>query len=122
MKRTALTALLLLALACDRQEKWQNMAQTGGGDVTRGRQLIARYGCTSCHQIPGVDGPKGMVGPPLDHMASRQYIAGKFANTPQNMMAWLQNPQSLDPVNAMPNLGVTPADARDMTAFLDTLR
>jgi cytochrome c1 len=38
------------------------------------------------------------------------------------MMKWLQNPQSMDPQNAMPNLNVTPDDSRDMTAFLYTLR
>ena len=63
-----------------------------------------------------------MVGPPLDHIASRQIIAGKVQNTPQNMMQWLQNPQAMSPNNSMPNLGVTPADARDLTAFLMRLK
>ena len=35
--------------------------------------------------------------------------------------ACAQNPQAMDPTNAMPNLGVTPDDSRDMTAFLYTL-
>jgi len=35
---------------------------------------------------------------------------------------WLQNPQRMDPQNAMPNLGVTALDARDMTAYLQRLR
>ncbi len=63
-----------------------------------------------------------MVGPSLDHMVNRTYIAGKFQNSVQNMSKWLQNPQSMDPTNAMPNLGVTPDDARDMTAYLYTLK
>ena len=121
MKRFAIL-ILVLAFACKRQEKYQNMVQTGGGNATRGKQLVAKYGCNSCHIIPQVDGPKGMVGPPLDHIATRQIIGGRLQNTPQNMMAWLQNPQMVDPNNAMPNLGVTPSDARDLTAFLDTLK
>ena len=92
------------------------------GDADRGKQLISQYGCTACHNVPGVKGPRGMVGPSLDHMASRTYIAGKFQNSVPNMTKWLQNPQSMDPTNAMPNLGVTPDDSRDMTAFLYTLK
>jgi len=90
--------------------------------VRRGEQLLTQYGCVSCHDIPGVKGAHGMVGPPLAKMALRQTIAGKFQNTPENMQKWLQNPQAMDPANAMPNLGVTPEDARDMTAFLSTLK
>ena len=92
------------------------------GDVARGRQLITDYGCTSCHAIPGIKGPKGAVGPPLAGIGARTIIAGKIQNTPQNMMAWLQNPQALSPGNAMPNLNVKPEDARDITAYLFTLK
>ena len=114
MKHALLVAFALLA-ACAKHE-------TVPGDAERGKQLVAQYGCTSCHAIPGVKGPRGMVGPSLDHMASRTTIAGKFQNNVPNMTKWLQNPQAMDPTNAMPNLGVTPDDSRDMTAFLYTLR
>ena len=114
--RSALCALLTIA-ACKAPEKTQPL-----GSADHGKQLIEKYGCASCHVIPQVEGPKGMVGPPLEHIASRQIIGGKLTNTPQNMMAWLQNPQMVDPNNSMPNLGVTPADARDITAFLETLK
>ena len=93
-----------------------------GGDVSRGKEAIQRYGCNSCHNIPGVPGPKGMVGPPLDHMASRSFIAGKFPNNPQTMIDWLQNPPRYDAQTAMPNLGVTAGDSRDITAYLYTLK
>ncbi len=63
-----------------------------------------------------------VIGPPLDKMAMRGYIAGKVPNSPANMTQWLQNPQSIDPGNAMPNLGLTPVDARDITAYLFTLK
>ena len=115
MKRFALL-LIVLALACKKHE------QPPIGDADHGRQLIDKYGCVACHVIPNVEGPKGMVGPPLEHIASRKMIGGKLANTPQNVIAWLQNPQMADPNNSMPNLGVTPADARDIAAFLETLK
>jgi cytochrome c2 len=114
--RAARCALLaLLALACSRHE-------TPIGDANRGKQLVAKYGCPACHIIPNVEGPKGMVGPPLEHLASRPLIGGKLENTPQNLAKWFQNPQAIDPNNSMPNLGITPLDARDLTAFLRTLK
>jgi cytochrome c2 len=92
------------------------------GDAARGGQLINIYGCGSCHQIPGVAGAYGLSGPPLDHMAARTIIAGYLPNTPPNMERWLMSPQSVAPGNAMPNLGLNPRDAQDMTAYLESLR
>lgn len=116
MRRFFLVTLALLA-ACKRQET----APTAGGPA-HGKQLIARYGCTSCHTIPGIDGPRGEVGPSLDHVATREVLAGKLPNNSQNMTQYLQNPQTADPQNAMPNLGVKPDEARDIAAYLYTLK
>ena len=120
MRRLLLCALLLAA--CNREDKEQISTMTGGGDPSKGKDAIVRYGCTACHNVPGIQGPRGMVGPPLDHMATRAFIAGKIQNNPPNMEQWIVNPQSLDPNNAMPALGVTPADAKDIAAFLYTLK
>lgn len=92
-----------------------------GADAGRGRARIAEYGCVSCHAIPGVRGPGARVGPPLRHLASRAYLAGVLPNTPANLMHWLRHPTQVDPLSAMPDLGVTEQDARDMAAFLYTL-
>ena len=116
--RCLLCAIVLFA-ACRKPE---DKTTTGGGNADHGKQLVAQYGCTACHIVPGVAGPKGMVGPPLEHIGSRNVIAGKLPNTPENMMRWLQNPQAMDPMNAMPNLGITPKDSQDITAFLYTLK
>lgn len=117
---TSLPALLLI-VACNREQKTQAKSATGG-DPERGKAAIERYGCNACHIIPGIPGPKGMVGPPLQHIASRAYIGGKFANNPETMIKWLQNPPAFDPQSAMPSLGVTEADSRDITAYLLTLK
>ena len=92
-----------------------------GGEPERGRALMARYGCGSCHAIPGVRGARGVAGPPLLRFAQRTYIAGQRRNTPRNLVAWLQHPQHVEPGTEMPEMGVTPVDARDMAAFLYTL-
>jgi cytochrome c1 len=93
-----------------------------GGDAQRGARAIDAYGCGACHVIPGVPGARGAVGPSLAGFASRQYIAGELANVPENATRWIQRPQSMQPGVAMPDLGVTDADARDIAAYLYTLR
>ena len=91
-------------------------------EVARGKRLITTYGCGTCHETPGVAGAHGMVGPPLTKMARRTVIAGLLPNTPANMIRWLQQPQSVVPGNAMPNMGMSDRDARDLAAYLATLR
>jgi cytochrome c1 len=84
--------------------------------------LVKQYGCGGCHLIPGVVDATGNVGPPLVHVGTRTYIAGFFSNSPENMALWIQDPQRALPGNAMPRMGVTPQDSRDITAFLYTLK
>jgi cytochrome c len=93
-----------------------------GGDPDAGRASLRRYGCTTCHVIPGVPGAVGTVGPPLSGIASRGYLAGRLTNSPANLMRWVQDPRGVDPQTAMPDVGVTGNDARDIAAYLYTLR
>ena len=90
--------------------------------IERGRQALHQYACHSCHAIPGVVGSASYVGPPLAGLASRSLIAGRLANTPHNMQRWLQHPQAVKPLTAMPSMGVTDEHAADMVAYLATLR
>jgi cytochrome c len=95
---------------------------TGGGEPRRGRAALRKYGCSSCHTIPGVRGAYGLVGPPLTSMGARTYLAGALPNTPENLIRWIRHPQDIRPPNAMPDLGVTEQDGRDIAAYLYTLR
>lgn len=88
------------------------------GDDKRGRKLVQSYGCGGCHVIPGVANATGRVGPRLDAMSGQIYIAGVLANTPENMVRWIRAPQEINSRTAMPNLGVTDQDARDIAAYL----
>ena len=114
--------LVILALCCNSRETKTEAKMSTGGDPARGKADIDKYGCTACHSIPGIAGPKGMVGPSLDHLASRQFIAGKFPNNPETLIKWLQNPATFDPNTAMPNMGVSEPDSRDIAAYLYTLK
>jgi cytochrome c1 len=91
------------------------------GDPDRGARLISDYGCGSCHVVPGVSGAHGLVGPPLTDFGRRSYIAGVLPNNADNLQHWISDPQSVVPGNAMPDLGVTTVDARDIAAYLLTL-
>lgn len=95
---------------------------TAATDVARGREAMHQYACSACHVIPGITSSRTHVGPPLDGIAGRQLIAGRLANTPDNMARWLMHTQEIKPGTAMPQLGVSERDARDMAAFLATLR
>lgn len=92
------------------------------GNAATGAVLIRQVGCGSCHIIPGIRGAQGLAGPPLIHMSHRIYIAGLLRNTPENMVRWLMHPQSIVRGNAMPEMGLTEAQARDIAAYLATLK
>jgi cytochrome c len=89
---------------------------------SRGQLALERYGCGSCHIIPGVRMATGMVGPPLTSFGRRTVLAGEVPNSTDELVQWIMNPQSIEPKTAMPNLGVSEQDARDMAAYLSALR
>jgi len=116
-------ALLLIAGvlgACDSER--QSATPNFLGDVGRGKALVRQYGCGNCHLIPQLSGAQGNVGPPLLHIGTRVYIAGFLRNSPENMSIWLQDPQKVLPGNAMPAMGISRQDSRDITAFLYSLK
>jgi cytochrome c2 len=92
-----------------------------GGDAERGRKTVAQYQCGACHFIPGVRGARGRVGPTLDRFGHRVYLAGKWPNEPELLVRWLVDPPSMAPLTAMPAVGATDKQARDMAAYLYTL-
>ena len=129
MKRFAWVALIALAACAKQQEPVAQTASTPApaatpapdGDIARGREVMSTYACVGCHIVPGSE-MGGNLGPSLEGWAAKPMIIGKFPNKPDNVMQWLQNPQSMDPETTMPGIGPNPLDARDMTAFLFTLK
>lgn len=116
-------ALLLCALAlagCGKGEETAPMVS--GGDPRQGQRLMAQYQCAACHEIPEVPGAHGNAGPPLASFGRRSYIAGGIPNLPDELIRWLDNPQAVKPGSPMPDVGVSPAEARHMAAYLYTLR
>jgi mono/diheme cytochrome c family protein len=92
-----------------------------GADPDRGRALIADYGCGACHFVEGVTGANGLVAPPLENFANRTLLAGTFPNAPRFLVPWLMDPPDMKPETAMPKLGVSDRQARDIASYLYTL-
>ncbi len=111
--------LLMIAGCEDRQPE---SAMFEGGSAQRGAGLIREYGCGSCHNIPGIAGATGQVGPPLGRIARRAYLGGVLPNQPATMVQWLLDPRAVAPNSAMPAVGLDEADARDIVAYLYTLK
>jgi cytochrome c2 len=99
------------------------LALAGCQDAQRRSQakaLIAAR-CGACHVVPGVSSAVGRVGPSLAGIASRQIIAGRFANNRQILIRWIMHPQTLQPGGAMPEMGITQPQAAAIVDYLQTL-
>lgn len=92
------------------------------GNAVLGRQALYQHACNACHMIPGVTGPEVHVGPSLAGFAARTNIAGVLPHTAENLERWLREPQAVKPGTAMPAMGVSPADARHIAAYLAELK
>jgi len=127
---TALIVVVLLALwgvyglgheiVQKRHETAVQAHRLTGGDPDRGEAAIGKYGCGACHQIPGIPGARGRVGPSLKGVSGRIMLAGHISNNPPNMIYWIQHPQLVEPGTDMPELGMSDQEARDIAAYLYT--
>jgi cytochrome c len=120
LKRASYSALFLLLVACG--EKLPDHEPNTGGNPARGRELIRTFGCGSCHSIPGIKDARATVAPPLDKVLERVYIGGVVNNNAQNLERWILDPRALNPKTAMPKVGATPEQARDIAAYLYSRR
>jgi cytochrome c len=121
----AIAGLLLAAAAAagayayaQRSDAQRKAAMLTGGDPRRAPDLLRQYGCTGCHQVPGVRAPGGLVGPPLRGLKERVYVGGVLVNTPENLVRWIVDPKAFNPRTAMPVTGLGAQDARHIAAYL----
>jgi mono/diheme cytochrome c family protein len=88
--------------------------------VARGKELVRERGCTSCHELSGAD----LGAPPKAQPAPRTLALApdlrfvRERSEPAAIAAWLADPSKLKHDAAMPNLGLSADDVRDLTAFL----
>lgn len=89
-------------------------------DPERGRIVMNRVGCGSCHLAPGL-WPEGRVGPSLERFAERTLIAGRLPNRPDLLANYIRNAPAHVPGSGMPAMPLTEEEARDVAAYLYTL-
>jgi cytochrome c2 len=117
---SALVLLMLSAILLPGCQP-EPVTQARSGNPERGMQAIRVSGCGSCHAIPGIGSANGRVGPPLDNLARRAYLAGILPNNYSNLVRWLQNPRDVAPETVMPDSELTRSAAEDIAAYLYTL-
>jgi cytochrome c oxidase subunit 2 len=102
----------------------QQAAQLNAGmspGATQGRRVFERTACINCHAVAGTIAA-GRFGPDLTHLMSRDTLAaGAAPNTPENLRAWIQNPDTIKPGALMPAMNLNDKEFDQITAYLLTL-
>jgi cytochrome c551/c552 len=109
--------VVLVALSCSAVP-----APSIDGDPEVGAAVIARVACGVCHTIPGIRGANGIVGPSLEGFAARAAIGGVAPNRPNVLIQWIRDAPSIAPDTLMPPMPIDDGEARDVAAYLYTLR
>ena len=120
--RSSVTGAVVLAFALAGCEAETPSRAERTGDPDKGRRVIAQVGCGACHEIPGVSGASGVVGPSLRRFAGRTLIGGVHVNEPPVLVSWLRDAPELSPETGMPEMPISEQEARDAAAYLYTLR
>ena len=110
-----------LGAACQAPVPDRELRILTGGNPDNGPDRLRRHGCVACHTVSAMHDARGHVGPALDGVSRRAFIAGRLENTPRNLVRWVRDARGTVPGTAMPSLGVSDQDARDIAAYLYTL-
>ena len=95
------------------------------GDVARGKELVDTRGCGSCHAMSGATiaaSPITVTMPP-DRLALAMRLAPDLGHVRDRyrrdrLAAWLHEPSSVYEGTLMPDMHLSPQEARDIAAFL----
>ena len=113
---TGVTAIILALAAC--KPAPGDRLPSDPALAAQGKAAIERAGCAACHTIPGVDWPKGRLGPSLEAMDDQGLIAGTQPNTPDNLAAFIRDAPAVKPGSLMPAMPVSEAEARAIAHYL----
>jgi cytochrome c oxidase subunit 2 len=120
-------ANMLLRVVAEDRGTFQAWAQGQGKalastDVSAGRTAFESLSCINCHVIKGTKAI-GKFGPDLTHLASRSTIAaGVMTNTPENLKAWINDPQQIKPGCLMPSMKLGGKELDQLVSYLETLK
>jgi cytochrome c oxidase subunit 2 len=120
-------AFFVVAEPMDRFQEWMQRQRTPAREPStpeqmHGRDVLVSSPCVVCHSINGTIAGSH-VGPDLTHVGSRRSIAaGTLANSDDRLNEWIDDPQAIKPGNRMPAHLLSPADRRDVIAYLRSLQ
>ena len=91
-----------------------------GGDSKRGKDIVESIGCTGCHTIGEDVRVREMRGTSYDIAPELTRVGSKV--NPDWAYDWVRNPRHYNPTTRMPSLRLTDSEARDVVAYLMTLK
>ena len=104
-------------------DRWVKAQQQSASiETTEGRKAFFANSCVNCHTIRGTSA-QGKFGPDLTHLMSRETLgAGAVTITPDNLRAWVRDPQKFKAGCLMPNMQLTDQEVDQIAAYLQTLK
>jgi len=86
----------------------------------QGREVFEAGTCAACHTVMG-SSAAGRVGPDLSHVGSRLTLAaGTLANTRENLLRWIADPQQVKPGAQMPPSALPSNELMALVAWLES--
>ena len=123
-------ALMGMRVVVDAPEDFERWARANAADAVTpadaqaraGQSVFMSHACVGCHTVRGTPA-MAPFGPDLTHFGSRLTIgSGVLDNTPANLARWLDSTQHVKPGNLMPEVVLSPAQIRQLVAYLGALR
>jgi cytochrome c oxidase subunit 2 len=109
----------------DEFKQWvaaQQLPAVEDASAAAGKQVYESLSCVNCHTVRGT-ASAGKFGPDLTHLMSRKTIgSGVTRNTPQDLKAWLRDPQAIKPGCLMPDMQLTDTELDAVVSYLVTLK
>ena len=100
--------------------EFSTLGSYSAGSALQGKRLVESVGCLACHSIgenTAVREKRGTsydIAPELSHIGSK--VSADWA------LDWVRDPRHYNPSTRMPDLRLTDSEARDIVAYLMTLR
>lgn len=106
-------------------EKWaaaQRLDASSDSRVEAARAMFLSLSCVNCHTVSGTSA-SGTFGPDLSHLMARDTLgSGVIPNTPENLRAWVKDPQAIKPGNLMPNMQLNSQELDGVVTYLSSLK
>ncbi|XYH96564.1 c-type cytochrome [Sorangium sp. So ce1128] len=112
-------------LTRDRRERPRDSLE--GASAARGRELYEAKGCGTCHAFTGAAGLSAVAKVKPMEKETRAAVAlapdlrhARDRSEPADLVAWVLDPGAIKPGTPMPQVPMSPAEARDIAAFVAT--